>query len=88
MGFRLEIKDGPSVETVFEVQLDPRSVPADRAGRPIRVDLSRYAGREIELLFSTDPGSNGDVTGDLAGWVGLRFAAENEAPPEPAFKNL
>ena len=50
--------------------------------------MSRYAGREIELLFSTDPGPKGDVTGDLAGWVGLRFAAENETPPEADFKTI
>ncbi|MGB9366372.1 MAG: hypothetical protein WCE79_10200 [Xanthobacteraceae bacterium] len=88
VGFRLEVRDGQSVETIFETQLDPRSVPADRAGRPIRVDLSRYAGREIEFLFSTDPGPKGDATGDLAGWAGLRFVAENDAPPQPDFKTI
>jgi Bacterial membrane protein YfhO len=87
-GFRLEVKDGQSIETVFETYLDPRGVPADRAGRAVRVDLSRYAGREIELLFSTDPGPKGDVTGDLAGWAGLRFVGGNEAPPESEFKAI
>lgn len=88
VGFRLEIRDGQSVQTIFEAQLDPRGVPADRAGRPIRVDLSRYGGREIELLFSTDPGPKGDVTDDLAGWAGLRFMGGNEAPPETEFKRI
>jgi hypothetical protein len=87
-GFRLELKHGPSVETLFEAQLDPRGVPADRAGRPVRVDLSRYAGREIELLFSTDPGPKGDTTGDLAGWAGVRFSSQSEVPPEPGFKTI
>lgn len=88
IGFRLELKDGTSIETIFEAQLDPRSIPADRAGRPIRVDLSRYAGREIELLFSTDPGPKGDVLADLAGWAGLRFVGGNEAPPEADFSKI
>jgi hypothetical protein len=76
-GFRLEIKDGAKIETLFETVLDPRNIPADRDGRPVRVDLSRYAGREIELLFSTDPGPRGDVSADWAGWVGLRFTAKD-----------
>src|SRR5262249_51169624 len=54
-GFRLELKDGEAYETLFEAFLDPRNLPADVAGRPVRVDLTRYAGRAVELLFSTDP---------------------------------
>ena len=39
-------------------------------------------------MFSTDPGPKGDVTGDLAGWAGLRFVGGNEAPPETDFKKI
>ncbi len=88
VGFRLEIKDGQALETLFEAYLDPRTIPADRAGRPIRVDLSRYAGREVELFFSTDPGPKGDLSGDLAGWAGIRFVGGNEAPPISDFARI
>jgi hypothetical protein len=87
-GFRLELKDGEAIETLFEARLDPRSVSDDRNGKPVRVDLSRYAGREIELLFSTDPGPKGDATGDLAGWAGMRFVAEGEGAPVSQFTKI
>src|SRR6185369_5705108 len=87
-GFRLEVKDGEAIETLFEARLDPRSIPADRNGKPVRVDLSRYAGREVELLFSTGPGPSGDATGDFAGWIGIRFVAENEGAPVSQFTKI
>src|SRR4051794_38848216 len=87
-GFRLEIKDREAIETLFEARLDPRGVPADRNGKLVRVDLSRVAGREVELLFSTDPGPKGDARGDLAGWVGIRFVAENEGLPVSRFTKI
>ena len=79
---------GTAFETLFETYLDPRSIPADRAGRPVRVDLSRYAGREVELFFSTDPGPKGDLSGDFAGWAGIRFVGGNEAPPKSDFEKI
>jgi hypothetical protein len=87
-GFRLELKDGDRIETLFQAQLDPRSIAADRDGRPIRLDLSKYAGREVELLFSTAPGPKGDSDGDLAGWANLRFASYNEPAESSAFKKI
>lgn len=88
VGFRLEIKQGQAFEALFEAYLDPRTNPADRVGRPVRVDLSRYAGQEIELFFSTDPGPKGDISGDYAGWAGFRFVGGNEAPPLSDFAKI
>src|SRR5205085_8363784 len=68
--------------------LDPRNVPADRNGRPIRVDLSRYAGREIELVFATTPGPGTDVFADWPGWARLRFAPKDAAAPAIPFKKI
>jgi hypothetical protein len=66
-GFTLEIKSGDKIEPLFHTEINPRDVPADRAGRRFRVDLSRYAGQNVELLFSTDPGPSGSADYD---WVG------------------
>jgi hypothetical protein len=88
VGFRLELRDGERTETLFEAMLDPRNVPADRNGRPIRVDLSRYAGREVELVFSTNPGPAADVFADWPGWARLRFAARETAAPAVQFKKI
>jgi hypothetical protein len=73
VGFTLEIKAGDSIERLFHLDLDPRAVAADRAGRQFRVDLSQYAGQDVELLFSTDPGPSGNNANDWAGWARLEF---------------
>ena len=82
-GFRLEIKEGDRIDTVFQTVLNPKEVPADRSSRAVRVDLSRYAGREVELLFSTDPGPSGDNA--RIGPDGQRrgFAPRDGAAPPP-----
>jgi len=87
-GFRVEIREGDAVETLFQTTLDLRNRPADKGGHFFRIDLSRYAGRAVELLFSTDPGPRGDATADWAGWAGLRFAAKDGAEPPPPFRKL
>jgi len=87
-GFRLEIKDDDRIDLLFETQLDPKRIPADRAGHRMRIDLSRYAGREVELLFSTDPGPRGDTSGDWAGWAGLRFTPKDGSGAPPPFNKI
>lgn len=88
VGFRLDVKDGERTERVFETLLDPRGVPADRDGRPIQVDLSRYIGREIELIFSTTPGPATDVFADWPGWARLRFAPKDAGAPVVPFRKI
>jgi len=73
VGFLLEIKSGDKIEPLFSTLLNPKDVAQDRAGRPFRIDLSAYAGHEVELLFSTDPGPSGNNAYDWAGWAQLRF---------------
>lgn len=73
VGFRLEIRTGGQTDVLFNTFLNPKDVPADRNGRHFRADLTRYAGKEVELLFSTDPGPSGNAVYDWAGWTRLRF---------------
>ena len=63
-------------------------MPSDRAGRPIRVDWSKYSGQEVELLFSTDPGPKGDNGWDWTGWVRPGFAAKDDTAVGPEFKKI
>lgn len=87
-GFRIEMREGDKTETLFETFLDPAGTAADKSGRPFRVDLSQYAGRVVELLFSTEAGPRGDNTGDWTGWAGLRFVPHNGAPPSDDFRKI
>ena len=48
--------------------IDPKSRPADRRWHDIAIDLSAYAGQEVQLTLLTLPGSAGDGRYDWAGW--------------------
>lgn len=74
VGFLIEVESDGKIEPLFSTLLNPKEVAADRAGRPFRVDLSRFAGKPVKLLFSTDPGLSGNNGWDWAGWAGLDFA--------------
>jgi hypothetical protein len=86
--FRLEVKHADTIEELFSTFLNPKQVPEDRNGRPIRVDLSKYSGQEIELLFSTGPGPSGNNAWDWTGWVRPSFVAKDDTPIVSAFKKL
>jgi hypothetical protein len=88
--FLLEIDTGGKIEKLFSTFLNPREVPADKEGRSFRLDLSHYAGKEVELLFSTDTGPSGNNAYGWAGWVNLRFTPtdENEATAQSQFKKV
>lgn len=88
--FKLEIDAGGKVDTLFSTFLNPREVPADRAGRPFLLDLSRYAGREVKLLFSTDTAPGGNNAFGWAGWAKLRFASgqTDDAAAKSQFRNV
>lgn len=87
-GFRIEVRDGDAIELLFAATLNPRDVAADRAGRPVRLDLSRHAGKEIELLFSTDSGPSGNNFFDWAGWTKLQFVGAGDARRPSTFTEI
>jgi hypothetical protein len=90
VGFKIEIKSDGLIETLFSALLNPREVAADRSGRMIRLDLSRYAGKQVELLFSTDPGPKGDSSYDWSGWAKPHFVTvdEKESKDEAGFAEV
>ena len=90
VGFKLEIKSDGVIESLFSTFLNPREAVADRSGRKIRLDLSRYAGKQVELLFSTDPVSKGNNAPDWGGWAKPRFVAVDgkESKTETGFAEV
>jgi hypothetical protein len=78
VSFLLEITADGKIEELFSTFLNPREVAADRAGRSFRLDLSQYAGREMELLFSTETGPSGNNAFGWAGWAKLGFVPRDE----------
>jgi hypothetical protein len=70
--FRLGVSGaGAEYEELLNQHVDPRANKSDRRWIPVSVDLSAWAGREINLILSTNasvPGRSVDLRNDLALW--------------------
>jgi hypothetical protein len=69
--FFVGVADGRAYDTLFTLHVDPSRNPADRRWIPVKVDLSAYAGEQVDLIFNTrggPPGLEGDVRNDYALW--------------------
>lgn len=57
--FRIGVADGSAYEEMLTRVLDPWRSIADRRWIPVEIDLSRFAGRSVDLIFNTNPASPG-----------------------------
>ena len=67
--FRIGISDGRAFEDLLTQHLDPFHNKSDRRWVPVAVDLSAYAGEEVEVIFNTNvsvPGKPDDGRNDTA----------------------
>lgn len=71
--FRIGISDGRLYEEVLRQYVNPKR--GDRRWFSVRLDLSAYEGRQVKLIFNTDPGPPGgtDRANDLAVWAEPRL---------------
>jgi hypothetical protein len=82
--FTLELQEPDGkVSTLYHRYVDAKQNPGDRHWLDTHIDLRRYAGKKITLLFSTGPGPRGDAAWDWAGWGGLRFVVTEPAQQSP-----
>jgi hypothetical protein len=69
--FAAAVSDGGTLTPLFEQYLHPYALPGDRKWFPIRVSLSAYEGREVEIVFTTAASADGggeDQRHDLPLW--------------------
>jgi len=70
--FRLGVSGrGMDYEELLNQRLDPAAHKSERRWVPVAIDLSAWAGREINLILSTNasvPGRPADFRNDLALW--------------------
>ena len=69
--FLVGVSDGRAFEELFAQHLNPFAQPGDRKWVPVRVDLSTYAGEEVDIIFNTYsslPGAGDDQRNDLGLW--------------------
>jgi hypothetical protein len=71
--FQVVVSDGRQSEELFSQHVNPYANEGDRKWIEVTVDLSTYAGEEVEVVFNTYsslPGQPDDQRGDLALWGG------------------
>ena len=69
--FFVGVSDGRAFEQLFSQHVHPFANAGDRKWIPVMVDLSAYAGEDVDLIFNTRSGpakKEGDVRADLALW--------------------
>ena len=69
--FRAIVSDGRASDELFVQDVNPFLNQTDRKWIPLMVDLSAYAGEEVDVMLNTNastPGRVGDVRSDLAVW--------------------
>ncbi len=72
MLFRAGVSDGRVYEDLFTLHLNPFANPGERKWVPVMVDLSSYAGEDVDVILNTNdgpPGQEGDHRNDLALWA-------------------
>ncbi len=69
--FMVGVSDGRTFEPLFTQHVNPYGNKADQRWIPVMVDLSSYAGEEVQVIFNTyasPAGKPSDDRNDLAVW--------------------
>jgi hypothetical protein len=69
--FRAIVSDGRASDELFVQDVNPFLNQTERKWIPLMVDLSAYAGEEVDVMLNTNastPGKPGDMRSDLAVW--------------------
>ena len=67
--FHVGVSDGRAYEQLFTQHVDPFNNKGDRRWIPVTVDLSQYAGEDVQVVFFTNSSENGkpdDRRNDMA----------------------
>ena len=56
------------MRTIYMDYLDPKKIPSQRTWNNVTLDLSRFAGKVLDLSFTVEPGPRGDRRFDAGIW--------------------
>jgi len=56
------------MRTIYLDYLDPKKIPSQRTWNNVTLDLSRFAGKVLDLSFTVEPGPRGDRRFDAGIW--------------------
>jgi hypothetical protein len=74
--FRVTLLNGNSPWDLYSRHIDPKNDPCQRKWFDESIDLARWAGQEVTLNFSTDPGPTGDISWDWAYWGSISLSTD------------
>lgn len=89
VGFTIELKDpSGNISKVFSNYIDPKHNASQRHWMDGEIDLTKYRGKTVTLLFTTDPGPIGNTAYDWAGWSNFHFDGEEPPAAQLPFRNV
>jgi hypothetical protein len=72
-GFDVLVISYGKEEKIFSTYIDPKHNVDEQRWIPYEVDLSKYAGQDVTIIFQTNAGPIGDNRFDWAGWGNPRL---------------
>ncbi len=88
MIFSIDVLSDKTKTEVFSKKLEPKRNKADRHWISESVDLSKYAGKPIAIVFKVAPGVERNTSGDWGGWADLQFSATKTSPDQQPIGEL
>ena len=68
--FFIAISDGGRYEVLLDQHVDPHASRADRRWVPVMLDLARFGGHDVQIMFNTRTSAKGDdPRNDFAYWA-------------------
>ena len=75
--FQIGVSSGPEYVELLSLVVNPYGNPSDRGWQPLVLDLSQFAGENVDLIFNTyaspPPNTEKNRTGDAALWGAPRI---------------
>jgi hypothetical protein len=75
--FQIGVSSGPEYVELLSLVVNPYGNPTDRGWQPLVLDLSQFAGENVDLIFNTyaspPPNPDKDHNGDAALWGAPRI---------------
>lgn len=75
--FQIGVSSGPEFVELLSLVVNPYGNPSDRGWQPLVLDLSQFAGENVDLIFNTysspPPNTGKDTSGDAALWGAPRI---------------
>lgn len=76
--FRIGVSTGGRYDELLSLVIDPFHNAGERSWRDLSIDLSEYAGENVDLIFNTNPGPppSDNRNGDFAAWGAPRVVVQ------------